>query len=483
MQVFLLKKLSVNRLVLKKLATGVALSCLIGASLPVLAQNTSVPAGVSRYQPTAFPDRIILLPTASPADSQTVNWRTNAAVAQAEAEIIVADATPGLHLKAQAVRGTTAALTTENGLGHHHQVTFSNLKPDTLYAYRVKGQQTWSEWLQFRTASSEGFTPFSLIYLGDAQNALKSHFSRTVRQAFMQAPQAKLMIHAGDLVNSRSGNLDDEWGEWFDAGSWPLAMVNQVVASGNHEYIKVNEDTPQEYRQLVPQYSKQFGIAQNGPEGFRDTAFYTDYQGVRFIVLNSTEATDNEAQAIVQAKWLKQVLQNNKSRWTIVVYHHPMVSVSKGRDNPILRKHWQPLLEQYGVDLVLQGHDHTYGRYQPKADTLPEGQGPVYVVSVAGPKMYLVSDYARNNMAKVAEDTQLYQVINIATDKLSYESRTVTGQLYDAFTLERQKNGSKVLKNVGTTAAERHCGNDDPAARADERCWQGTAFGPDDGAE
>lgn len=478
-----MKKFSLKKLSIKMVSTSVVLGCLLGANLNVLAQNTSVPAGVSRYQPTAFPDRIILIPTASPADSQTVNWRTNAAVAQAEAEIIVADATPGLHVNAQAVMGSTATLTTENGLGHHHQVTFSNLKPNTLYAYRVKGQQTWSEWLQFRTASAGDFTPFSMIYFGDAQNALKSHFSRTVRQAFMHAPQAQLMIHAGDLVNSRSGNLDDEWGEWFDAGGWPLAMVNQVIASGNHEYIKVNEDTPEEHRVLVPQYTKQFGIAQNGPESFRDTAFYTDYQGVRFIVLNSTAATDDEQQAIIQAKWLKQVLQNNTARWTVVVYHHPMVSVSKGRDNPILRKHWQPLLEQYGVDLVLQGHDHTYGRYQPKTDRLPAGQGPVYVVSVAGPKMYLVSDYARNNMAKVAEDTQLYQVINIEADTLSYESRTVTGQLYDAFSLKRQKNGSKVLQQVSGAVKERHCANDDPAARADERCWQGTAFGPDDGAE
>lgn len=468
---------------IKRVSISVLLSVVLGMSPIVQAQNTSVPAGVSRYQPTVFPDRVILMPTASPADSQTVNWRTHSAVTTAEAEIIVADATPGLHVNAVSVTGKTSALLTDNGLGHHHQVSFTNLKADTLYAYRVKGWNTWSEWFQFRTAAENTFKPFSFIYFGDAQNALKSHFSRTVRQAVLDAPDARLMVHSGDMVNSRTGILDDEWGEWFDAGGWPLAMMNQIIATGNHEYIKIHEDTPQEYRELVTQYPHQFGIPQNGPETFRDTAFYTDYQGVRFIVLNSTAATDDEQQAIVQAKWLKQVLQSNKARWTVVVYHHPMVSVSKGRDNPILRKHWQPLFEQYGVDLVLQGHDHVYGRYQPKAGKLPAGQGPVYVVSVAGPKMYLVSDYARKNMAKVAEDTQLYQVINIEADQLSYESRTVTGKLYDAFTVQRKQNGSKVLQNVPVAAAERHCSNHDPVARADDRCWQGTAFGPDDGEE
>jgi acid phosphatase type 7 len=47
---------------------------------------------------------------------------------------------------------------------------------------------------------------------------VKSHFSRTLRQAALDRPDARLMVHAGDLVNQRFGNLDDEWGEWFDAG-------------------------------------------------------------------------------------------------------------------------------------------------------------------------------------------------------------------------------------------------------------------------
>lgn len=62
--------------------------------------------------------------------------------------------------------------------------------------------------------------------------------------------------------------------------------------------------------------------------------------------------------------------------------HHPVYSTAKNRDNTILRERFKPIFEKYGVDLVLQGHDHTYAR---------GGLGkkrPVYLLSVAGPKMY-----------------------------------------------------------------------------------------------
>lgn len=457
--------------------------------------NTLVPAGVSRYQSTVFPDRIILLPTATPALSQRVNWRTTTLVHQAAAgdksppllaEITPAGDGPGLHLQAKRFSATSRQVQTDNGFSAHHQLTFTDLQPDTLYAYRVQGLGTWSEWLQFRTAKAE-FAPFRAIYFGDAQNSLKSHFSRVARAALLKAPDAALMIHAGDLVNSRYGVLDNEWGEWFDATGWQAGMVNQLIAAGNHEYLKLNEDTPQEKRVLAPQFNlqfgAQFGAASNGPEPLRDTVYFTDYQGVRFIVLNSTEALENEAMAKLQAQWLEQVLSKNPQRWTVVSYHHPMFSVSQGRDNPRLRQYWQPLFEKYGVDLALQGHDHVYGR-QTAPDLKNTGikseqAGTVYLVSVAGPKMYLVADGARRSMQKVAEDTQLFQLLDFQDDVLRYQSFTVSGQLYDSFALQRQPDGSKQLleTDANKLLPARRCGNPDAARKAEKKCWQGDDFG------
>jgi len=238
------------------LSTGILSSQALHAEEPGYElSNTLVPADIIRYNATAFPDRVVLVPGASAAAEHYVNWRTNSAVEDSVAEITLAKDTPGLHLSAHAVEGTFRVLETENGVAHHHSAVLSDLEPDTLYAYRVKGENTWSEWFQFRTPAAE-FEPYSAIYFGDAQNAVKAYFSRTVREAVMTAPRARLMVHAGDLVNSRDGIHDDEWGEWFDAVGWSGASVSQLPVPGNHEFI----EDENEYRHLVAHWEAQFNL-------------------------------------------------------------------------------------------------------------------------------------------------------------------------------------------------------------------------------
>ena len=130
----------------------------------------------------------------------------------------------------------------------------------------------------------------------------------------------------------------------------------------------------------------------------------------------------------------------------------------------MLRKLWKPIFDKYRVDLVLQGHDHSYGRtglhvpsiedwqaaveekkrLDPKGElNLPYGvqkleqtSGTVYVVSVSGPKMY--NNSRPPFMPRLAEDTQLYQVIEVDGSKQRFEARTASGKLYDAFELRKR---------------------------------------------
>ena len=173
-----------------------------------------------------------------------------------------------------------------------------------------------------------------------------------------------------------------------------------------------------------------FALPTNGPAGLEETAYFLDYQGVRFVGLNSNE------QLGLQAEWLDRILDDNPHRWTILIFHHPVFSSARGRDNEKLRSLWMPVFDRHGVDLVLQGHDHTYGRtgnVRNGINVRDESSGTVYVVSVSGPKMYPSSDHPL--MVRLGEDLQLYQVISIDGDSLVYESRTATGELYDAFLL------------------------------------------------
>lgn len=438
-------------------------------------RNTLLPKGHSRYRPDAVPDRIVLVITEDPAHSQTVNWRTGRGMAVAEAQITRAADTPGLHLTAGTVRGLTRRELGENGVAHHHSVTFAGLEPDTLYAYRVRGLDTWSEWFQFRTAE-ESFAPFAFLYFGDAQNSVKSHFSRVIREAWRELPGTALMLHAGDLVSQRDGVHDDEWGEWFEAGGFLHAMVPSLPVAGNHEFLEQEQADGTETRTLTPLWSAQFTVPPNGPAGFEETVYYASYQDVLFVALDSTRAVESTVDALAQARWLEQVLAASRHRWRVVSHHHPLFSVAVGRDNAELRRHWQPLYERYGVDLVLQGHDHSYGRganVSEGARAVTGDSPPVYVVSVAGAKMYLADESARRTLTRIGEDMQLYQIVRVEAERLRFESRTVTGELYDAFDIERRADGQKrLIERTPAGVAERACAN--PVLPRPTRCWNGT---------
>ncbi len=392
------------------------------------------------------PDRICLTWRSDPATTQAVSWRTAADADSGFAEIARADASPRFEKLAQRLPSVSQILRADSGPARFHEVEFDGLEPATLYAYRVgDGRSTWSEWFHFRTASHQA-EPFTFIYFGDAQNSILSLWSRAIRSAFSDAPRARLMLHAGDLVNSAES--DREWGEWFDAGSFIHAMVPAIPVPGNHEYATV-DDT----RRLSHHWRPTFALPLNGPAGLEESVYWLDVQDVRFVVLNSNE------QLRKQAQWLDGVLQANPNRWTVVTHHHPLFSSAKGRDNQALRELFKPRYDRYGVDLVLQGHDHSYarGRNLPTGAAVRDSSGTMYVVSVSGPKMYQLTE--DRWMARGAENTQLYQLITIDTDTLRYRAVTVTGELYDAFELHKQADGPNRLVDRVPATPERRFSN------------------------
>jgi 3',5'-cyclic AMP phosphodiesterase CpdA len=391
------------------------------------------------HRPSAIPDRIILTWTGDPARSQAVTWRTDASVAKAKAQLALADHGPKFVAEAKDVPAVTMPLASDLGKAHYHTAEFADLKPATAYAYRVGDGANWSEWFHFRTAA-EAPEPFAFIYFGDAQNDIKSLWSRVIRGAYSDAPRARFIVHAGDLVNR--GNRDAEWGEWFGGAGWVNGMVPSVPTPGNHEYPAVSEEKDAK-RSLSNHWRPQFALPEHGPAGLEETCYTFDYQGVRIVALNSNEKHEE------QAAWLDRVLADNPCRWTIATFHHPIFSSAKERDNAKLRALWQPLFDKHKVDLVLQGHDHTYARSGLTIANVPTGtqtqdaRGTVYVVSVSGPKMY---DLKREPwMRRKAEDTQLYQIIHIDGDRLRYEARTALGTRYDAFTLTKRADAPNLM--------------------------------------
>lgn len=417
------------------------------------------------YAASGLADRIVLTPGANPAREMAVTFRTDTRQDASQLQLAPALDGPQLEKRARLLEGSSQALDSENGAALYHQIRLSDLQPDSAYVYRVKGAEGWSEWLQFRTAA-EGFKPFRFIYLGDTQNDILAIASRSVRQALHATASPALVVHAGDLTSQRDDLVhDDEWGEWNQAGGFHYAGVPQVVAAGNHEYLDSLNPDGSESRTLGPHWAKQFALPDNGVTGLKSTTYVTDYQGVRFIVLDGTAALDLNT-LDQQSQWLEQRLKESKARWKVVVTHQPIFTCARPQDTEPLKAAWKPLFERYSVDLVLQGHDHCYSRLSnengraaaKQAQAAGKVQGPVYMVSVAGSKMYGVNDRARKQPDRSAEETQLYQTVEVGASRLEVRSFTASGQLFDAFDLTRDKQGrNRLSEPARQLPAERFC--------------------------
>ena len=403
------------------------------------------------YLPSARPDRIILNVTQDPSTSMAVNWRTSTSVDAGFAEITPASADPRSTENATRLRAATTALHSEDGQykdlawegvsANFHSVVFHDLEPNTLYNYRVGNEKEWSEWFQFSTAGTAD-DKLSFIYFGDAQTNVHSLWSKVIRQAYSQMPEARLMLHAGDLINR--ANRDEEWGEWFEAGSFIHATIPGMPSPGNHEHA----DWGGKEDHLSAFWRPQFTLPENGPEGLEESCYYADIQGVRFISLNSNLIEESEEFYARQKTWLEAKLKDNPNRWTCILLHHPFYSTKGDRDNPWLRKDFKPLMDKYNVDLVLQGHDHAYARGM---EDIPmdgnEKPATMYVVSVSGPKMY--DSEEKDWMDNQVGNTQLYQLITVEGERLTFKAYTSTGELYDAFDLiKRPGKPNKVINRA-----------------------------------
>ena len=408
------------------------------------AKQTLAPKGLSKVVAAAddpSPERILLTLTAQPDTSQAVSWRMRPTTNPPQAAIVRA---PGGPIDEKAA---TTLLATVEPIAYRGtqtmlfaSVEFKGLQTATLYAYRVGDGQTWSEWNQFRTAADQP-APFRFLYLGDLQHGIKSQGSRLLRAAVLQAPDARFIVHAGDLVSDPFD--DQQWYEWYAAAGWLYRTIPSLPSPGNHD--QSGNATDQIWR-------PQFVLPRNGPQGQEELSYYIDYQGARLISLNGN-AYDNEA----QLKWLAAVLSAKPGAWTIVVMHQPLYSTGSNRDASKRREVLMPLFDQHGVDLVLQGHDHTYGR-TPKiraGRTVEAGEpGVVYATSMSGAKMYKLNPASRPFMARLAANLQLFQVVSVADTSLSYDAYTADGQHFDAF--ELRKNGPQATRLIDHAPKDAH---------------------------
>jgi hypothetical protein len=249
-----------------------------------------------------------------------------------------------------------------------HEVTLTGLSPKTRYYYAVGSttEQLAGNDSQhfFLTSPRVGESKATRIWvLGDSGSANAN--ARAVRDAYYKhtgSTHTDLWLMLGD--NAYNSGTDSEY-QAAVFNMYPEMLRKSVLwpTLGNHDGASSNSGTqtgPYYESFTLPKKAEAGGIA-SGTE-----AYYSfDYGNIHFIVLDSFDSSRSPTGAML--KWLRSDLQATHQQWIIAYWHHP--PYSKGTHDSDtqgasreMRQNALPILEDYGVDLVLSGHSHNYER-------------------------------------------------------------------------------------------------------------------------
>ncbi|MGB5757361.1 MAG: metallophosphoesterase [Acidimicrobiales bacterium] len=162
------------------------------------------------------------------------------------------------------------------------------------------------------------------------------------------------------------------------------------------------------------------GDAQAAALGMPNRWYVTRTDLATIIALDSTQPDNAEQRA-----WLRSTLADTETPWTIVMLHHPAFSAGLHGNEPGVQANFVPLFEEYGVDLVLSGHDHDYQRSKVINSV-------TYVVTGAAAKL---RPTGREDFTAVAWSTHSFVDLLIYPDRIQGQAIDHDGQAIDQFTL------------------------------------------------
>ena len=384
-------------------------------------------------EPFSVPSHVLLTFGDSDEQSRNISWQCDSIVLPSYLELAcLADSDT---MRVEAVGEVFCSRT---GQKAYYVARLRQLKADTHYAYRAVTDGRCSEWYQFRTYP-DGRNHFSFMYVGDVQDTISGEAHRFLCEALQRHSEAEFVVCGGDLID-RPTNQD--WGETFRGIDSIAQSMPFMTVTGNHDYLKGVVVQLERRFPLVFSYFLDSMVGDN-------QVFTFCYGPAQFFFLDSNREFPYLYR---QRQWLEEQLKKSTARWKILVLHHPLFSIKGNSNNLIQRWMFNGLVEDYGVDLVMQGHEHAYGRMTAKTDD-NHAVTPVYTVSHCSPKNYRISFDDRFD--KFGISSRYYQTVSVSGDTLSLAAYEVYGHtLYDSLCIVKSAGVGPVIEDFGACIPE-----------------------------
>lgn len=247
--------------------------------------------------------------------------------------------------------------------GTIHSVIIRNLTPGT-YEYQAGEEGKWTDIYEFKVHDFSNYAPMKFLQVTDQQgwNEYEYHSWQKAVEYIEKNEEYDFIINTGDI--SQNGNRAFEWRYYYHFAKHFTRTNVHMLTLGNNDMIKTvkpPDSTPFTY----------YGTFEDSPY----TSCYSyDVGMVHFVCLNSEELYNE------QIEWLKEDLRNTDKHWVIVHMHISPYTVVKTKKVQCFRE----IFDDYGVHLVICGHNHAYSRSYPMyKDEVNYHLGVNYIMSQA----------------------------------------------------------------------------------------------------
>jgi len=328
---------------------------------------------------------------------------------------------------------TTFRSSSSTGIANYyqHEALLSGLTASSTYQYdlRVGGADPTPGVVDtFRTAPPDGSGTVRFVVFGDSGNGSSA---QSQIANLINGETFDLAIHNGDIAYGEGTYAQFESFFFPYYRNW-LRRVAIFPTIGNHDE-RTGSATP--YRTL-------FALPRDGASAaFPNNAerFYSfDFGPVHFVALDTEAAFLSTARRQEQLAWLANDLANAQGQpWRIVFFHRPPYSSGAEHGSDLaIRQAFGPLFERYRVQVVLNGHEHSFERTVPwRESTDASLQAVTYLITGgAGAGLYPIG---RNAFTAFSRSVHNYVRAAVSASSITLEAVGTNGVVFDRFTLSR----------------------------------------------
>ncbi|ORU01297.1 purple acid phosphatase [Anaerovibrio sp. JC8] len=312
----------------------------------------------------------------------------------------------------------------DDGENHiQYSALLDNLAPDTAYEFAIEDGKEQTDWFPVQTADATK-DDFTMLIFTDSQSSDYSDWRNVAQSAIKRHPEAELFTDLGDLVDN--GEDSSQWRAWFGSIEGLIDRIPFVPVMGNHECY--NRDWKE---QLPMAYLHYFNVPDNHSNSFNRYYYSFDYGQVHFTVLNTMERElKNFKDGLMeeQVEWLHKDLSSTKKPWKIVLMHRDVLQYRIAR-RPERKEGiseegqlFMPIFEQYGVDIVLTGHLHTYRNRGHIVGESHNDKGPLYLLcGLSGNVRYdrLWTSHSLDKVVAPQPETDNYLTMRVAGNSIT----------------------------------------------------------------